>query len=954
MHFSKYAAGFLLGTSAIVWAAPAMARPQPFDVPAQPAASGIQSFARQAGWQVLVAQDLTKGKRTSAIKGLYETRDALARLLRGTGLAVLSIDGTVVTLGRPAAPPSSHAARAYEASSIIVEGVAQRPGTAHQATAVVDSIAYDDVRTLARGDGSVVEQLVRLPGIAGVEEGDSPRFISIRGISADLNSTLIDGISVASVGSDGDGSRQVNLQLVPANMSSRNEIYKTFTPELPGDAIGGVVNIITRSAFAKKGLYASLDGYGIYSTFRGPAGINAIEGSGAHWGEGVKGVISDRFGAGRQFGIILTGEYQNRIRNSSKYWQGTKYYFNNVGKMLSGPDDPSWNGEVVPYDQQYASYTNQLRSYGGSAKLEWRSSDDQFYASLLGFARRRYEISTMNKQDLYTKSAIYDQTEAGGRQQINSVYTRYRFDHWNRQLNGGIADFVWSRDKHLLQIRGGYNQALYDNHQPYVVARAYPSSAFVTYSSGDAQGGLPYITSVSDPTIFDPARTAYKLSTAYVLDRIAREDLGNARLDYAYNAGRESRGPGFAVGVEWRRIVLRRDVNETDYKTGASMTPYLFDSGYTPAGSGYRLPWINYAAFAAPMAGMTVDAPTSAYNSAVSDYRYTESVITPYAALHFTTNRLALVAGLRVDHTRFAANTAVITAANTVSGQSLNRGGYGYVLPSFSAEYKLDRHTTANLSVSRSIGRPTPGDVAQAQSVSCGEQANGSEACTISRGNPDLRPRRATNLDLTLTHSFNGNHGLVGLSLFGKWLADDIFTLTSQTMVGDTMYTVTQPMNANSSHIYGLELRAENNGIRLGGQKFDLFANMTLMKGQMGVTTASGPRTLDRLIYQPAVLANAGATWHMPFVRGGFTAQYNYRGQYLEDIGTTPQTDDGRDGYGTLDFSLWHKITRFATLKYEFVNALGAQPRWLIGNRLQYVSEIDNYGRTIFAHLIIR
>jgi hypothetical protein len=107
---------------------------------------------------------------------------------------------------------------------------------------------------------------------------------------------------------------------------------------------------------------------------------------------------------------------------------------------------------------------------------------------------------------------------------------------------------VWSHDKNLLQIRGGYNQALYDNHQPYVVARAYPSSAYVTYSSNGAQNGLPYITSVSDPTIFDPSRTAYKLSTAYVLDRSAREDLGNMRVDYGYNAAREDRGVGFAVG----------------------------------------------------------------------------------------------------------------------------------------------------------------------------------------------------------------------------------------------------------------------------------------------------------------------------------------------------------------------------------------------------------------------
>jgi hypothetical protein len=73
-------------------------------------------------------------------------------------------------------------------------------------------------------------------------------------------------------------------------------------------------------------LYKVLDLNGIYSTYRGPAPINAITGAGTHWGQGIKGVVSDRFGPGGQFGIVLSGEYQKRIRNSSKYWQGTKYF----------------------------------------------------------------------------------------------------------------------------------------------------------------------------------------------------------------------------------------------------------------------------------------------------------------------------------------------------------------------------------------------------------------------------------------------------------------------------------------------------------------------------------------------------------------------------------------------------------------------------------------------------
>jgi hypothetical protein len=336
MSFSKKIAPLVVGTGAIIWSAPALAHAQPFDVPAQPAASGIQSFARQAGWQVLVAQELTRGKRTNAIKGRFETRDALARLLRGTGLNVLSIDGTVVTLGHPAEAPTAHAARAYEASSIIVEGQAQQPGVTRPATAVVDSIAYDDLRTVAGGDGSVVEQLVRLPGIAGVEEGDTPRFISIRGISADLNSTLIDGISVASVGSDGDGSRQVNLQLVPANMSSRNEVYKTFTPELPGDAIGGVVNIITRSAFVKRG-----------STPRSTATASippsrsrrdqCDRGERSSLGEGIKGVVSDRFGTGSPVRHHPDGRISEPHPQFLEILAGHKILFQQCGKDAERP-----------------------------------------------------------------------------------------------------------------------------------------------------------------------------------------------------------------------------------------------------------------------------------------------------------------------------------------------------------------------------------------------------------------------------------------------------------------------------------------------------------------------------------------------------------------------------------------------------------------------------------------
>ena len=211
------------GLAAICVPVAVEARTASIDVPAQPAAAGIQSFARQAGVQVLVEKDLTRGRRTNAVKGNLDIDEALGRLLRGTGLDVMSIDGTVITLGRH---EGGAVAAPNRGGAILVEARRVPSRMTRKATAVVDTVRFDDVATLAGGDGSVVEQLVTLPGVTGIEEGDTPRFISIRGISANLNATTIDGLSIASIGSDGDGSRQVNLQLLPSNMSAGNEVYK--------------------------------------------------------------------------------------------------------------------------------------------------------------------------------------------------------------------------------------------------------------------------------------------------------------------------------------------------------------------------------------------------------------------------------------------------------------------------------------------------------------------------------------------------------------------------------------------------------------------------------------------------------------------------------------------------------------------------------------------------------
>jgi len=78
----------------------AMAQQRHFNVPAQPAAHAIPEFASQAGVQIVAPAGSLQDIHTPAIRGEMDARDALRRLLQGTGLEIRSDDGGIITLRR--------------------------------------------------------------------------------------------------------------------------------------------------------------------------------------------------------------------------------------------------------------------------------------------------------------------------------------------------------------------------------------------------------------------------------------------------------------------------------------------------------------------------------------------------------------------------------------------------------------------------------------------------------------------------------------------------------------------------------------------------------------------------------------------------------------------------------------------------------------------------------------
>ncbi len=72
--------------------------PVAVDVPADSLERALNALARQSGVQILFASDIAAGKRASALKGSYTPREALDRLLQGSGLGVQARDANTFTV----------------------------------------------------------------------------------------------------------------------------------------------------------------------------------------------------------------------------------------------------------------------------------------------------------------------------------------------------------------------------------------------------------------------------------------------------------------------------------------------------------------------------------------------------------------------------------------------------------------------------------------------------------------------------------------------------------------------------------------------------------------------------------------------------------------------------------------------------------------------------------------
>ncbi|MDR2475066.1 MAG: carboxypeptidase-like regulatory domain-containing protein [Bacteroidales bacterium] len=90
-------------------------------------------------------------------------------------------------------------------------------------------------------DRTASEAVSRIPGITVIDE----KFIIVRGLSPRYNNVWINGLAVPSSETE---SRAFPVDIIPSSQIENLLVYKSPTPELPGDFSGGFVNITSKEA----------------------------------------------------------------------------------------------------------------------------------------------------------------------------------------------------------------------------------------------------------------------------------------------------------------------------------------------------------------------------------------------------------------------------------------------------------------------------------------------------------------------------------------------------------------------------------------------------------------------------------------------------------------------------------------------------------------------------------
>ncbi len=239
----------------VLWAAPPLARQadrRDFNLPAQPLGASLQAVALISGRNIITPSDLVEGRRGAALRGSHTFEEAIALLLRGTGLHPVTV-GSSLVIRRDQDTVAAGASDAGSSDEIVVTGTRIRGAPVASPVITLNREALrnagqanlgDVVRTIPQNFGGGQNPGIGfdVPETSGADVGGGAS-VNLRGLGSDATLTLLNGHRL----SYSAARQSVDISAIPFSAVDRIEIVPDGASALFGsDAVAGVVNVILR------------------------------------------------------------------------------------------------------------------------------------------------------------------------------------------------------------------------------------------------------------------------------------------------------------------------------------------------------------------------------------------------------------------------------------------------------------------------------------------------------------------------------------------------------------------------------------------------------------------------------------------------------------------------------------------------------------------------------------
>ena len=846
-----------------------------------------------------------------------------------------------------AAPALAQDAEATVIDDIVVTGSryqARAEITARRdAQAIVDTLSQNEIGQLP--DFNIADAFRRVPGVNTVFDEDEGRFVTVRGLRSELNHVTIDGLTVGTTDANGGGGRNVNLETIPSTAAERLEVFKTFTPAVDGHAIGGYLNLRTRSAFAVD------DRFFTASASIGQYDLTDVPGDDGPSGR-FESTFSDRFGASGEFGLLASITLNRKRRDEIKDARPNYGYFTDAGVSTGTP--LAGNGFAAPIQFQPLVYNNTVDRVGGLIKLEYQP-DDRLHAALTAFGYQQQDNEERYVHQLTSPTLLTAQTATSGRfaRALGSVQANlFPIERQNGAVYATLR-YEPSEDDRIDAV-AGFSAARFRHDTPNVEFRTTAANPSLAFAYDSARNPATY--RLENAAFFtNPAN--YTLVDFDQRQLRTDDDIGEARIDYRRNAESDDFGVGFIGGLGYRRLERTNDNDTQDYRlNGLVLTPFVQQTNYSHPNRiepSLFLDIPSFLTYFETNRSLFTPQTTGDFEASRSaDFTYLEAITAVHGALTFAGDRLRATAGLRYETVEVEADIfrrLVATTPDTFIPDSIE-SDYDALLPSVNVTYSLRDALRLRAAYSQSIGRPNPSDIAIAQTVSA-------DGLTITRGNPDLEPRTARNYDLALDYYFAGRDGLASVGIFYKQIDNEIFDIRTTESQNGTLITINQPSNAASAEIKGIELNLVIGGFDMLPAPFDGFgvsANATFIEGDLTYLNPAGQsRSRGELVGQPTIFGNLAVFYQ----RDSFQARvaYNHTGEFLNsfDVSDRPWLDQTSAAVDTVDLSARYSLNDHLLVKAEIRNVTDETRENLTGLGQDLSREQIAFGRSAWIGLTV-